>query len=288
MGRQDLFIQCCGEAAEELSVFLGPDFFGKEIIKRLDISEFRFRRESRQGFRNEGVMDLEKGVGEPRDSSGIFREKPRKKGHEFRPEEALAKARIGIDRGLCCSVGGPFPERIPGRFAAKGFGLEAVMDIEEAETKGRKARLTAFFPRKEGPGFVDKGLVGHDPAFPEGEELRKEVPPDAPAGTLAEGMFPKSMIDPSEFFPDRSLEGRFLSARSRHDKVPERAGDPCCRPEPEGIPAAPQGERDRREKVQLLFRGHALARAAGGMKGSRTVATPDTGRMTIRFPSTRL
>ena len=288
MGGKDLFIQCCGEAVEELSVFLGPDFFGKEGVKGLDISEFHFRREGRQGLGDEGVVDLEKGVGEPRDSSGIFGEKPRKKGHEFRPAEALAKARIGIDRGLCSSVGGPFPERIPGRFAAKRFGLEAVMDIEEAETKGRKARLTALFPRKEGPGLADKGLVGDDPALPEGEELRKEVPPDAPACTLAEGMFPKSMIDPPEFFPDRSLEVRFLSARSRHDKVPERAGDPCCRPEPEGIPAAPQGERDCRKKVQLLFRGHAFARAAGGMKGSRTVATPDTGRMTIRFPSTRL
>ncbi len=288
MGRKDLFIQCCGEAVEEPSVFLGSDFFGKEIIKRLDVSEFRFRQESRQGLGDEGVVDLEKGVGEPRDGSGIFGEKPRKKGHEFRPAEALAKARICMDRGFCSSVRGPFPERFLGRFAAKGFSLEAVMDIEKAETKGRKARLIALFPRKEGPGFVDKGLVGHDPAFPEGEKFRKEVPPDAPARALAEGMFPKSMIDPPEFFPDRSLEVRFLSACSRHDKVPERAGNLCCRPEPEGIPAAPQGERDCRKKVQLLLRGHALARAAGGMKGRRTVATPDTGRRTIRFPSTRL
>lgn len=288
MGGQDLFIQRCGEAVEELSVFFRSDFFGKEIIKRLDVSEFRFRRESRQGLGDEVVVDLEKGVGETRDSSGIFGEKPREKRHEFRPAEALAKARIGIDRGLCCSVGGPFPERFPGQFAAKGFGLEAVMDIEESETKGRKAQLIALFPSKEGPGLADKCLVGNDPALPEGEKLRKEVPPDATARGLAQGMFPKSMIDPPEFFPDRSLKVRFLSARSRHDKVSERAGDPCCRPEPEGIPAAPQGERDRREKVQLLFRGHAFARAAGGMKGSRTVATPDTGRMTIRFPSTRL
>ena len=220
MGGKDLFIQCCGEAVEELSVFLGPDFFGKEGVKGLDISEFHFRREGRQGLGDEGVVDLEKGVGEPRDSSGIFGEKPRKKGHEFRPAEALAKARIGIDRGLCSSVGGPFPERIPGRFAAKRFGLEAVMDIEEAETKGRKARLTALFPRKEGPGLADKGLVGDDPALPEGEELRKEVPPDAPACTLAEGMFPKSMIDPPEFFPDRVSRSCVCEGCGRDEREP--------------------------------------------------------------------